>query len=146
VIRPSSLILDTLAGTIVRLALVFSLYLLFAGHNAPGGGFVGGLVAGVALIIGFLSRGTGVLRRFGRFGPEVVMGVGLGTAALTGIGGWIWGDEFLASKKVVFTLPVWGEVGFTTALPFDIGVYLVVVGLAAAVIASLGREAEVDLS
>ncbi|MEX1038695.1 MAG: MnhB domain-containing protein [Acidimicrobiia bacterium] len=139
-----SLILDTLVRTIVRLALVFSLFLLFTGHNAPGGGFVGGLVASIALVISFVSRGPAIITRFGPLTPEIILGVGLMISALTGIGGWIWGESFLETAKTTFTLPGLGEVSFTTSLPFDIGVYLVVFGLAGSVLDSLGRVEEED--
>lgn len=139
-----SLILATLVRTIVRLALVFSLFLLFTGHNAPGGGFVGGLVASIALVISFVSRGPAIVTRFGPLTPEIILGVGLTVAALTGIGGWVWGEHFLETAKTTFTVPLVGPVAFTTALPFDIGVYLVVFGLAASILNTLGRVEEDD--
>ncbi|MGF1618779.1 MAG: MnhB domain-containing protein [Acidimicrobiia bacterium] len=141
-IHLDSLILATLVRTIVRLALVFSLFLLFTGHNAPGGGFVGGLVASIALVISFVSRGPSIVTRFGPVTPEIILGVGLVVAALTGVGGWVWGEHFLETAKATFTAPLLGEVAFTTALPFDIGVYLVVFGLAGAILETLGRVKE----
>lgn len=141
-IRLDSLILATVVRTIVRLALVFSLFLLFTGHNAPGGGFVGGLVASIALVISFVSRGPSIVTRFGPVTPEIILGVGLMVAALTGIGGWVWGEHFLETAKTTFTAPLLGEIAFTTALPFDIGVYLVVFGLAGSILDTLGRVEE----
>lgn len=138
--NPGSLIFDTLAPVLVHLALVFALFLLFSGHNAPGGGFSGGLVASVGLVIGYLSRGPAVLHRFGVVTPEVMMGVGLAVAAVTGLGGWWWDDHLFATFKTVVAVPLFGEVSFTSALPFDIGVFLVVLGLAASVVDSLGSE------
>lgn len=137
-----SLILTTLVRTIVRLALVFSLFLLFTGHNAPGGGFVGGLVASIALVISFVSRGPAIVTRFGPLTPEMILGTGLVISALTGVGGWIWGEHFLETAKATFSAPLVGDVAFTTSLPFDIGVYLVVFGLAASILNTLGRVEE----
>ncbi len=137
-----SLILDTLVRTVVRLALVFSFFLLLAGHNAPGGGFVGGLVASIALVISFVSRGPAIVTRFGPVTPEIILGVGLMVAALTGLGGWVWGEHFLETAKATFNAPLIGEVAFTTSLPFDIGVYLVVFGLAGSILDTLGRVEE----
>lgn len=135
-----SVIFDTLVGLVVRTALVFSAFLLFAGHNAPGGGFVGGLIAGSGLVLWYVDRGSRAIRQLVRLSPLQLMGAGLAVAALTGVGGWVWGIEFLDATAWKLKIVVFGEVKLTTALIFDIGVYLVVVGLAAAILEALGRE------
>lgn len=135
-----SLILDYVLDVVVRTALVFSLFLLFTGHNAPGGGFVAGLVAGIALVLRFIALGRKGIESVLPGSPDLTMGLGLGLAIFTGVGGWIWADAFLTSVKVDLMLPVLGEVHATSALPFDIGVYLVVVGLSAALVLALGEE------
>lgn len=135
-----SLILDFVVDLIVRTALVFSLFLLFTGHNAPGGGFVGGLVAGIALILRFIALGRRGIESVLGASPDLIMGLGLGLAILTGVGGWLWDTSFLASVKVDLTLPVLGEVHSTSALPFDIGVYLIVLGMSAALVLALGES------
>jgi multicomponent Na+:H+ antiporter subunit A len=133
-----SLILDGLVEIVIRTALVFSLFLLFSGHNAPGGGFVGGLVAGSALILWFVAGGRDEVAGVVLVSPQVVMGAGLALAVGTGAMGWVWGDAFLESVKIEFELPVLGIVKATSALPFDIGVFLIVIGLVAALILTLG--------
>ena len=138
----SSLILDTVLETIFRTAVVFSLFLLFAGHNAPGGGFVGGLVTATALVLRYVAGGTPRIDSVARIAPRHLLGGGLFLAGLTGVGGWVWGSDFLTSVKVEATLPLLGHVKATSALPFDIGVYLVVVGLGLVILRSLGAEAE----
>ena len=137
-----SLVLDTVLDVVFRTAVVFSLFLLFAGHNAPGGGFIGGLVAGAALVLRYVAGGVPEVRRVASWSPDVVLGTGLVIAVATGLGGWVWGDEFLQSAKIEVDLPVLGMVKATSALPFDIGVYVVVVGIALAILASLGRAEE----
>ncbi len=135
-----SIILDGLVDLIVRTALIFSLFLLFAGHNAPGGGFVGGLVAGITLILQFVAGGRGRLKDILWGPPEVLMGIGLALSLFTGTLGWVWGSTFLESAKLEIAVPLLGVVKATSALPFDIGVYVVVVGLTAALLLSLGGE------
>lgn len=139
-----SLILDFVIDLIVRTALVFALFLLFTGHNAPGGGFVAGLVAGIALVLRFVAAGSSGITRVIPASPEVLMGIGLGTAVITGAGGWLWGDGFLESTKVELSVPVLGTVKATSALPFDIGVFIVVIGLTAALVLTLGDTEETE--
>lgn len=137
-----SLIFDFVVDLIVRTALVFSLFLLFTGHNAPGGGFVAGLVAGIALVLRFVNAGRPGITQVVSIPPEMVMGLGLALAIVTGTGGWLWGDVFLASAKFEVTLPVLGVVKATSALPFDIGVFVVVIGLTSALLLALGDPEE----
>jgi multicomponent Na+:H+ antiporter subunit A len=134
-------ILDESVRLAFHMVLVLSVYLLFAGHNAPGGGFSGGLVAGAAIFMRYIAGG----RAAGAvpvFGYQVLLGLGLLVSALTGVGALIGGLDYLESWLVEERLPALGVVKFTASLPFDIGVYLVVVGLIAAIVESLGREAD----
>lgn len=137
-----SLIFGFVVDLIVRTAFVFALFLLFTGHNAPGGGFVAGLVAGIALVLRFVAGGRQGITEVLPAPPEVLLGLGLGTALATGTGGWLWGAGFLQSTKVELVLPVLGTVKATSALPFDIGVFIVVIGLTSALILTLGDQEE----
>ena len=137
-----SLVLDTVLDPVFRVAFVFSLFLLFAGHNAPGGGFVGGLVASAALVLRYVAGGVPEVRRVAPWPAEVVLGVGLVTAVTTGVGGWVWGTEFLESVEVEAAVPVLGTVKATSALSFDVGVYVVVVGMTLAILTAFGRREE----
>lgn len=137
-----SLILDTVLNGVFRTAIVFALFLLFRGHNAPGGGFIGGLVVAVALVERYVAGGVPEVDRIAPLSESVVLGVGLFTAAVTGMLGFVWKDNFLASAKWDFHLPMFGDVHLTSPLFFDIGVFLVVVGLGLAVLRSLGGEAD----
>lgn len=135
-----SLILDTVLDGVFRAAIVFSLFLFFAGHNAPGGGFVGGLVAGAALALRYVAGGSAEVRRVAPMPAEVVLGLGLVLAVTTGIAGWAVGSEFFDSRLVEVELPLLGVVKASTALVFDAGVYLVVVGMALAFLTAFGEE------
>lgn len=123
-----SLILSTTARAIMPLTLVFSVYLLMRGHNAPGGGFVGGLVAAVAFALASLANGVGTARRALRVDPHLLMAVGLTLALGSGLAGLLLGDAFLTGYWAELPLPVIGKVG--TPLAFDLGIYLTVMGVA----------------
>ncbi len=119
---------------------VFSVYLLFAGHNRPGGGFAGGLVAGIAISLAWAPGGRDLVDRLLPARGAKLMGVGLVVAVATGFGGYLWADAFLASADWTLELAVFGEVKVVTALFFDVGVYLVVVGMAAALLRAVGSD------
>lgn len=141
--RNRSIILEVTARLVFHAVLIFSLYLLFAGHNEPGGGFAGGLVAGLALVVRYLAGGKFELAEAARFTPSGMLGTGMIMAVLTGVGGWIWGDTVFKSVYLEGDIPVLGHLSFGTSTFFDIGVYLIVVGLMLDILRSLG--AEVDL-
>jgi multicomponent Na+:H+ antiporter subunit A len=134
-----SLVLDTVLDGVFRAAVVFSLFLFFAGHNAPGGGFVGGLVAAAALVLRYVAGGAVEVHRVVRLPAEVILGAGLVLAVATGIGGWVAGSEFFESRLFETQLPLLGTVKASTALLFDAAVYLVVVGMSVAFLTDLGR-------
>ncbi|WCE39925.1 Na+/H+ antiporter subunit A [Brevibacterium sp. BDJS002] len=141
--RNRSIILEVTARLVFHAVLIFSLYLLFAGHNEPGGGFAGGLVAGLALVVRYLAGGKFELAEAAPFTPSGMLGTGMIMAVLTGVGGWIWGDTVFKSVYLEGDIPVLGHLSFGTSTFFDIGVYLIVVGLMLDILRSLG--AEVDL-
>ncbi len=138
--KPSrSLILEQGLRATFHTILLFSVFLFFAGHNAPGGGFPAGLVAGAAFVLRFVTAGTDDVPRVP---PDFVCGFGLTLAALTGIGSWVVGGKFLESAELSAHLPVIGEVHTSTVVFFDAGVYFIVVGLLLALLRYLGSEAE----
>lgn len=138
----SSVVLDTVVRLAFHTVLVFGVYLLFAGHNQPGGGFIGGLVTGSAFILRYVAGGRAELRSAVPVDPRLPLALGLLVATLTGMGALLVGGDFLESAYVEATLPVLGKVKFVSALIFDIGVYLVVVGLVLGLLRTLGAEAE----
>ncbi len=137
-----SVVLETAVRLVFHTVLVFSVYLLFAGHNQPGGGFVGGLVAGAAFVLRYIAGGRAALAAAVPVDPGVPLGGGLVLACLTGIVPWLFGGHFLQSDYVELDLPLLGIAKLTSALAFDSGVYLVVVGLVLGVLRTLGAEAE----
>ena len=134
----SSLILDTTTRAIFPPVVVFSLYLLFVGHNAPGGGFVGGLTAGIALVLLYAGGGITRVRGVARVPYEALLGGGLLLACGTGLASLLLGAEFQSSAILETELPLLGHVKLVTVLFFDIGVYVIVVGLALGLINVLG--------
>ena len=80
--------LDTGVRAVFRTLVLFSLYLLFVGHNAPGGGFIGGLVAGCALVLVSVSRGQDALRRVAPVSGEILLGGGILLAIVSGAASW----------------------------------------------------------
>ena len=137
--RPS-LILDTVLETVSRTAIVLSLFLLMAGHNAPGGGFVGGLVAAIALVLRHVTGADRPRDGVARLHPSALLGSGLLLAVLTGMSGWLRGGAFLEGGKAQLDLPVLGTLKATSALPFDVGVYLIMAGFGLVVLRTLGAE------
>jgi multicomponent Na+:H+ antiporter subunit A len=139
-----SLILDVCVRMVFHTALVFSVFLFFAGHNAPGGGFIGGLVAGAALVLRYVAGGAAEVRRTVPVAPHLLLGGGLALAVVTGAASLVAGGQFLESGVLTLDLPVLGTLKTTSALPFDAGVYLVVVGLVLALLRTLGAEADAE--
>ncbi|TFV60804.1 Na+/H+ antiporter subunit A [Geodermatophilus sp. DF01-2] len=135
-----SVVLEVLTRILFHSIIVFSLFLLFSGHNQPGGGFAGGLVAGLALVLRYLAGGRYELGEAAPVDPGLLLGAGLLVAGTTGVGGLILGAEVLQSAIFDFTLPVLGDIHLVTSLFFDMGVYLIVVGLVLDVLRSLGAE------
>ncbi|MFD2091597.1 Na+/H+ antiporter subunit A [Blastococcus deserti] len=135
-----SVVLEVITRTLFHTILVFSLYLLFSGHNEPGGGFAGGLVAGLALVLRYLAGGRYELGEAAPVDPGLLLGAGLLFAGGTGVAGLLLGAEVLQTAILETTLPVLGDVKLVTSLFFDMGVYLIVVGLVLDILRSLGAE------
>jgi multicomponent Na+:H+ antiporter subunit B len=122
-----SLIFRTAAPYLTALMLLFSVFVLLRGHNEPGGGFIGGLIAASAFAIHGIAFGVPTVRRAIHFHPMAISGFGLLLAALSGLVSFAFGVPFLTG---LWTSPsILGvTVDLSTVMVFDIGVYLVVVG------------------
>ncbi|GAB2933149.1 Na+/H+ antiporter subunit A [Rhodococcus aerolatus] len=133
-----SLVLEVAARLVFPTIMVLSVYFLFSGHNAPGGGFAGGLTAGLALVVRYLAGGRYELGETVPVDVGAILGVGLLLAGGTAAASIALGAPVLSSAVLEVTLPVLGDVKLVTALFFDVGVYLIVVGLVLDVLRSLG--------
>lgn len=135
-----SIIFEVVTRLIFHSMIIFSLYLLLAGHNLPGGGFAGGLTAGLALTIRYLAGGRFELREATPISAGTLLGIGLATAAASGVVPLLLGGQVFQTAIIELWLPVFGDIKFVTSTIFDIGVYIVVVGLVLDVLRSLGAE------
>ncbi len=134
------LVLDTSVRVLFPSILVLSIYFLFSGHNQPGGGFVGGLAAGAAISLRYVARGVPAVRNILPFPPWYVLGTGLLVSVGTALVPMLQGQAVLEHSVWEADLPIFGHVKATSALPFDIGVYLVVVGLVLMVFEAFGED------
>ncbi|MBO2457875.1 Na+/H+ antiporter subunit A [Actinomadura sp. LCR2-06] len=137
-----SIVFEVVARTIFHTVLLYSLFLLFTAHSAPGGGFSGGIVAGLALAVRYLAGGPFELREAAPVPAGALLGGGVVVAAGTALGGLGWGHAVLQSTSVGAHVPVLGHVHLVTSLLFEIGVYLIVVGLVLTVLNVLGAEVD----
>jgi multicomponent Na+:H+ antiporter subunit B len=118
--------------------VLFSAFLLLRGHNEPGGGFAGGLVLTAGFALHLLTFGASATRTLVRVPPETLIGVGLVLSLAAGVAGLVVRGSFLASLWLPFSIPGLGKVG--TVLLFDLGIYLVVFGVAVSILLLLSRE------
>jgi multicomponent K+:H+ antiporter subunit A len=123
---------------LLPLALLLSIYLLLRGHNLPGGGFIAGLMAAVALIIQYLASGSAWTESRMRVDYRMLIGGGLLTAALTGLGALAFGYPFLSATFTYLEWPVVGRFEVATAMLFDLGVFLTVIGTVMLMLSRLG--------
>lgn len=135
-----SVILEIATRLLFHTMIVFSVFLLFVGHNRPGGGFAGGLVVGIALVLRYLAGGRYELGEAAPVNAGVLLGTGLFLSAGVGLFPLLLGHNVLQSFAISFDAGPFGHVKLVTSLFFDIGVYLVVVGLVLDVLRSFGSE------
>ncbi len=134
-------VVDASARLLYPSILVVAVYFLFAGHNQPGGGFVGGLTAAAAISLRYVAGGLEAVRKSLPVAPWTVLGVGLATSVATAIVPLVLGGSVLEHALWEVDLPVLGVVKTTSALPFDIGVFLVVLGVILMAYEAFGEEA-----
>jgi len=143
-VRPEnrSIMLEVIVRILFHTIIIVSLYLLFAGHNLPGGGFAGGLVAGMALVMRYVAGGRYELGAAAPTDAGRLLGIGMTIAVACAVVPLFFGEPPLTSTYFEWDLPVVGEVEFVTSTIFDVGVYLVVIGLVLDVLRSLGAEVD----
>ena len=135
-----SIIVDVTARVVLRATLLYSLYLLLAGHNQPGGGFVGGLVAGAAVAFAYVAGGVPGVRGLLRPQPWSILGAGLTVATVAALTPILLGGQLLESDVTKLDLPVAGAVKLSSTAVFDAGVYAVVVGLVLMLFEAFGED------
>ena len=136
----TSLILQTAARGLVTLMLLYSVFLLLRVHNEPGGGFSGGLVAASAFTLYASAFGVPWARRLLSVNPRTLIGAGLAVAVASGILPLVLGEPFLTGLWTDLPVPGLGEVAVSNVVAFDIGVFLVVLGVTMLIVLTLAEE------
>ncbi|WP_089738830.1 Na(+)/H(+) antiporter subunit B [Gracilibacillus ureilyticus] len=139
-IRTNDLILRTMTVLISFILLGFSVYIFLAGHNAPGGGFIGGLMTSAAIVLMYMAYGYEAVNKILPINYRILIGVGLLIALATAIGSFVFGQPFLSQTFDYFHIPVFGEVELATATLFDIGVYLTVIGISLTIVLTISED------
>ncbi|MFL0410178.1 Na+/H+ antiporter subunit A [Microbacterium paludicola] len=137
-----SIVLEVIVRILFHTIIVVSIYLLFAGHNLPGGGFAGGLVAGMALVMRYVAGGRYELGVAAPTDAGWLLGMGMLLAVATTLVPLFFGLDPLTRAVFEADLAIVGHVEFVTSTIFDVGVYLVVIGLVLDVLRSLGAEVD----
>ncbi|MGD9616610.1 MAG: monovalent cation/H+ antiporter subunit A [Alphaproteobacteria bacterium] len=135
------LLLVVATRVLLPIAITVALYIFLRGHNEPGGGFIAGLVVAIALIMQYIASGYAWAAQRARVDAQAMIGGGIAIAGLTGIAAWYFGRPFLTSAHGHFHLPLIGEVELASAMAFDLGVMLTVIG---AVVLSLRQISRVE--
>ncbi len=137
--KTNDIILQTVTKIISFIILMFALHIFFAGHNNPGGGFVGGLLTSGAIVLLLLAFDIKTVANSLPIDFKIMVAVGLLFAVGTGLGSFLFDVPFLTHAFGEFALPILGKVHLHTAVLFDIGVYLVVVGSTMTIIQTIGE-------
>jgi multicomponent K+:H+ antiporter subunit A len=123
------------------IVLMVGVYIFLRGHNEPGGGFISGLVVAIAILMQFMASGFAWAEARQRYPYHGIIGAGVLIAGLTGVGAWFFEAEFLASSFGYFRIPPFEEFELATAMGFDLGVFLCVVGAVLLSLESFSRLA-----
>jgi multicomponent Na+:H+ antiporter subunit B len=133
-----SVILSTASRYLFPLMLIFSFFLFLRGHNEPGGGFVGGLVAAAAYALYLIANGVDEVKKLLKVEPIKLISLGLIIAVISAFISVVIGQDFMTGVWAKNDFPVIGKVG--TPLLFDLGVYFLVLGIVLKIIFSLAEE------
>jgi multicomponent K+:H+ antiporter subunit A len=133
------LMLSVISQSLLPLALLVSAYIFLRGHNMPGGGFIAGLITAVAIVQQYVAHGVDWIKDRLKLDYQILIGSGISIAALTGLGSWLFDRPFLTSWFDYFYLPLIGKFELASAMLFDLGVYLTVIGATMLILANLGK-------
>jgi len=126
---------------LLPIAITVAIYIFLRGHNAPGGGFIAGLVIAIALIMQYIASGYAWAATRARVDAQAMIGGGVAIAGVTGIAAWYFDRPFLTSAHGHLYIPLIGDIELASATAFDLGVMLTVVG---AVLLSLRQISRVE--
>ncbi|MBE0367073.1 monovalent cation/H+ antiporter subunit A [Pseudoalteromonas aurantia] len=133
------LLLASISQSLLPLALLVSFYIFLRGHNLPGGGFIAGLVTAIAFILQYIAHGSHWIAERLTINYRKIIASGIAIALFTGVGSWVFGRPFMTTWFEYFDIPLIGKIELASALVFDLGVYITVVGATLMILASLGK-------
>ena len=133
------MMLSVIARSFLPIALLAALFILVRGHNMPGGGFIAGLITAIALVLQYVAHGARWIHQRIPENYHPLLSAGVLLATLTGLASLLFGYPFLTSAFGHFSLPLIGEIELASAMLFDVGVYLTVVGATLLILAKLGK-------
>jgi multicomponent Na+:H+ antiporter subunit A len=140
-----SIIFEVVVRLLFHTLVVISIYLLLVGHNEPGGGFAAGMTTGLALVVRYLAGGRYELDEAAPVDAGRLIGAGLAVAALAALLPMAFGGVVLQSAVIDVHLPLLGDLHLVSSVLFDVGVYLVVVGLVLDLLRALGSHIDRDI-
>ena len=139
-LKINEVILQSISKIVIFIILTLAFYLFFAGHNAPGGGFIGGLVLASSFVLLLLAFDIETLRKRIPIDFKIVAAIGSMIVLLTGLGAVVFGEPFLKQGITSFEIPLYGEVEISTVTIFELGVALTVVGVVITIILSISED------
>lgn len=138
--RINDTILQTVTKAIAFIILTFSIFLFFAGHHNPGGGFIGGLMSASGLVLLYLAYDIETMKKVIPIDFKLLTAFGLLLAVGTGIGSFFYKVPFLSHSFAYHKLPILGKTELATVLIFDLGVYFTVIGITMTIILTIGGD------
>jgi multicomponent Na+:H+ antiporter subunit B len=139
-VKSSEVIIQTTTKVVFFIIFLFAIHIFFAGHYTPGGGFVGGLLTASAIVLLLLAFDIRTVQKALPFNYTVIIGIGLILALGTASASILFDVPFFTHAYDYFDLPLFGETSLHSAMLFDLGVYLVVVGATMNIILSIGSD------
>ncbi|PQV42590.1 monovalent cation/H+ antiporter subunit B [Methanohalophilus euhalobius] len=136
----TTLITKTITKICIPLVILFSISLLLAGHNNPGGGFIGGVMFASVISLTYVVFGLKYIKSFFNPSWDKWFGFGLLLSSLTAFGAIVYGYNFFRSSIKFVEIPLYGEIELASATLFDIGVYFVVIGTLLHIFKNVGED------
>ncbi|HSJ38842.1 MAG TPA: Na(+)/H(+) antiporter subunit B [Planococcus sp. (in: firmicutes)] len=138
--RTNDVMLQTVTKVVTFIILMFSVHIFFAGHYTPGGGFIGGLLTASAIVLLMLAFDIETVKKIIPVNYVVMSAIGLLLALATASASILFNVPFFTHAFDYYDLPLFGDTSLHSALLFDVGVYLVVVGVTMTIIQTIGED------